>query len=255
MINRIIREDPSKSDMHNRQAITPRLLWESMKDYDLYPLYILGLCFQTPMVTPKMYFTLSLKRFGFGTFKTNLLVVPSQVMHIIFMLSLTYLAELRSELTFTAMIGELWALPFLIFMYTFDMNAINKWIAWLVMTLLISWPDAHPIQVSWNSRNSNSVRLRTVSASLYNMGVQTSNIIAANIYREDDKPRYRRGNRVLVILCVSNIALYTLTKVYYVMKNKRRESIWGRMTGEEREEYVAGTSDKGNRRLDFRFAH
>jgi hypothetical protein len=34
--------------MHNRQALTPKLLWKSACDYDLWPMYLLGLTFMLP---------------------------------------------------------------------------------------------------------------------------------------------------------------------------------------------------------------
>ena len=239
MINRVIREDPTKSYMHNREPITPKLLWKSMCDYDLWPLYILGLMFQIPMGPPNQYLTLTLRGLGFDTFHTNLLVVPSVVFHMFTMMALTYVAEIWKELTFTAAIPQIWALPFLIFIYVKDITSINKWTSYAIMTCLLSYPSgrftpsspnqyltatAHPIQVAWNSRNSNSVRSRTVSAALYNMFVQTSGIIISNIYRKDDAPRYKRGNRVLLSICIANLVIYTFVKVYYVQRNKQRET-------------------------------
>lgn len=141
MVNRIIREDPSKSSMHNRQPLTLGLLWKSVQDYDLWPIYILGLTFQTPMSTPANYLTLSLKGLGFGTYNTNLLVIPSKIFHVINMLCLTYAAEIFGELTFIAMIGQIWALPAIVLINVIDINKVNKWIAWGVMTVLLSYPS------------------------------------------------------------------------------------------------------------------
>ncbi|KAK0103873.1 hypothetical protein ONS96_004982 [Cadophora gregata f. sp. sojae] len=255
IINRVIREDPTKSGMHNREPITPKLLWKSIKDYDLWPLYILGLMFQIPETTPTQYLTQTLKGLGFDTFKTNLLVIPSTVAHMITMMALTYIAEIWGELTFTSMIGQIWAFPFLVYIYMVDITKIHKWTAFGIMTLLLSYPSAHPIQVAWNSRNSNAVRSRTVSAALYNMFVQASGIIASNVYRKDDAPRYKRGNRVLLSICIVNMGLYTFTKFYYLKRNAYREKKWRAMTEDERIHYLATTTDEGNKRLDFRFAH
>ena len=36
MVNRFIREGPTKSSMHKRQPIAPRLLWKSLKEFDLW---------------------------------------------------------------------------------------------------------------------------------------------------------------------------------------------------------------------------
>ena len=46
MVNRILREDPSKGFMHNREPLSISLLWQSITDFDLWPIYILGPTFQ-----------------------------------------------------------------------------------------------------------------------------------------------------------------------------------------------------------------
>lgn len=40
LVNRILRDDPSKGDMHNRQGVNLSRLWKAIKDYDLWPLYL-----------------------------------------------------------------------------------------------------------------------------------------------------------------------------------------------------------------------
>jgi hypothetical protein len=87
------------------------------------------------------------------------------------------------------------------------------------------------------------------------MCCQISSIIGSNVYRADDAPYYKRGNRVLIGVTALNLVLYSLAKGYYVWKNARRERIWGGMSAEERAEYLKTTKDQGNKRLDFRFAH
>lgn len=80
MVNRILRDDPSKGDMHNRQAVDFKLLWKSLCDYDLWPMYAIGLTFLIPAGPPDSYLTLTLRTLGFGTFDSNLLSIPTQVL-------------------------------------------------------------------------------------------------------------------------------------------------------------------------------
>jgi hypothetical protein len=140
-INRVIRDDPSKGDMHNRQPITPKLLWQSITDYDLWPLYAIGLVWQIPVTPPNQYLTLTLRGLGFDTFRTNLLIIPSVTIHIFTMMALTYVAEIWKELTFTSMLGQIWALPFVVYLYVNDITKIDKWVAWGVLTVLLSYPS------------------------------------------------------------------------------------------------------------------
>ncbi len=185
MVNRVIRDDPSKSSMHNRQPVTLKLLWESLKDYDIWsvpktncswsacasgtniqdyrPLYLLGMLYAVPWTPVNKYLTLSLTGLGFSTFQTNLLTIPATALSsklpainildavlirevVITMLILTYVAEITRSITFVAMFGQFWVLPFLIWLEVGYTAASNKWVVYAVMILLLGYPNR---KLSW----------------------------------------------------------------------------------------------------------
>lgn len=255
VVNRILRDDPTKGDMHNRQPITLKLLWYSLKDYDLWPLYAIGLLAYIPLSTPSAYLTLTLRQLGFSPFDTNLLTIPNSVIHVIFMLILTKLTEKINERSLLGTLQPLWLIIFLGILRWWSGALVNVWGTYAVLTLLLSAPYIHAILVGWCSRNSNTVRSRTVSAALYNMFVQAGSIIASNIYRKDDAPLYHRGNTQLFGIAWGTFGVLLLTKAYYMWRNWSRDKTWNAMTEEEKSHYRFHTTDKGNKRLDFRFAH
>ncbi|KAK6458391.1 putative allantoate permease [Scheffersomyces xylosifermentans] len=256
VVNRVLRDDPSKGDMHNRQALSPKKILKSLGDYDLYPLYAIGLIAYAPTATVGAYQTLNLRQLGFSTFDTNLLTIPSNVLHIILLLLITWASERVNQRALLCLVVPLYSVPLLGVIAFWKGSMTNVWGTWAATTILLGVPYIHAILVAWVSRNSYSIRTRSVASAVYNMSVQLGSIYAKNIYRVDDKPLYRRGNRQLFILAIALFPLLLLVKAYYIFRNKQKDKIWNAMTQEEKEDYMRNaTDDDGNRRLDFRFAH
>jgi hypothetical protein len=67
VVNRVLRDDPTKGSMMNRQPITFLRLWRGITDYDLWPLYAIGLVAYIPQSPPNTYITLTLRSLGFST--------------------------------------------------------------------------------------------------------------------------------------------------------------------------------------------
>ncbi|KAJ5657047.1 major facilitator superfamily domain-containing protein [Penicillium longicatenatum] len=252
IVNRVLRDDPSKGDMHNRQALSLGMLWQSLKDFDLWPIYVLGILFEIPTSPPKTYLTLSLTGIGFTTFQTTLLSIPVTVFAAINLLLVTEISERVNQISLVGLFAQLWSLPLLIVLYT-SAGTLSNWGLYGVTFVLLGWPNPQAAQVGWCSRLSNSVRTRAVSAALFNIMIQLSGIASSNIYRTDDKPLYRRGNRQLIAINVAAIIAYALSKVYYVSRNRWKKTQWEKMNQEERATYLETTTDQGNKRLDFYF--
>ncbi|EMG47304.1 hypothetical protein SBY92_002774 [Candida maltosa Xu316] len=255
VVNRVLRDDPTKGSMHNRQGITPKALWKSIIDYNLWPIYAIGLIAYVGYFTFTAYFTLMNKQLGFSTFDTNLLTIPSTVIYVIFLLAITWFSEKMQERAFVCLIAPFYCIPLLGIIRWWPGSGTKPWPSWVLNTLYLGQPYIHAICVSWVSRNSNGVRNRSISAAVYNIFVQLDAIIASNLYRKDDLPFYHRGNMQLFAMTIALIPILLLTKGYYVYMNKKRDEVWNAMTEEEKDDYRNNTTDEGTKRLDFRFAH
>ncbi|KAF7588748.1 hypothetical protein BBP40_005244 [Aspergillus hancockii] len=254
MVNRVLRDDPGKGGMHNRQGLTLKLLWASLTDYDLWPLYAISFTLLIPTNPISAYLTLNLKTLGFDTFQTNLLTIPAYVLFLIQLVFWSWVSERINNRMVIVLFYSFWVLPLLLALELLPSTA-SPWSWYAVTVLLIGFPYIHSINVSLTSRNAGSVRTRTVGSALYNMICQASSVIASNIYREDDRPYYRRGNKVLLAIVAWNVVMTVFIKCYYIWRNNSRDRKWNAMSEEEKDQYLRATSDEGNKRLDFRFAH
>jgi len=153
--------------MHNRQALTPRMIWKSFCDYDLWPLYFIGitsvdflcrsssrsppdapsriLSFGLAAVPIKTYLQLSFRSLGFSTLMANLLTVPSTVISLFTLILVTVLSEAVNNRSFVCMAENIWLFP--CFVALVALPTITPWQYFAVATIALSFPYVHAIQV------------------------------------------------------------------------------------------------------------
>ena len=145
MVNRIIRDDPSKGDMHNRQGLSLSLFWEAIKDYDMWPIYLMGLSWSLPQIPSNSYITLIIGSLGFNTFQTNLLTVPGYVLFIIQLLFWTWVSEKVNNRFGIVLVCQLYMLPILIALEVLPPSATYTWARYVLNAMLVGFPYIHAI--------------------------------------------------------------------------------------------------------------
>ena len=252
--NRLVRDDPSKSDMHNRQAVSVKQFFQALSDYDIWPLLLVSLTFFIPYYPVSNYLNIILRRMGYSTNETIFLNIPIEFIYMVTMIGISILSEIVDERAFICIIPQIWMLVPIAVEYA-NAKWILSWGKYAIMFVLLVAPNVQGVLVSWISRVSYSVRTRTVASPMSNIGMQLANIVGQNVYRADDAPLYFRGNRALIGICCLNVVLFLLCKFYYVARNKYKKGKWDAMSDSEKEQYLSKHGDDGNKRLDYLFEH
>jgi nitrate/nitrite transporter NarK len=76
---------------------------------------------------------------GFTTTQANLLTIPSTVCGLLMLLFTAYLSEIINSRVAATIILQLWALPLLITLYTFN-KFTSQWVYFAVVTLITGFP-------------------------------------------------------------------------------------------------------------------
>jgi hypothetical protein len=129
--------------MHNRQGLTPKLLWEAVTDYDLWPVYILGLTWSIQQQV-NSYLTLNLKSLGFDTFQTNLLTVPGYVLFLLQLIFWTWVSEKINNRFLIVLMCQFYMLPLVIALELLP-NTASPWAWYAPSALLVGYPYIHAI--------------------------------------------------------------------------------------------------------------
>lgn len=135
----VIRDDPQKGGMYNRQGLSVKQIWECSKDYDMWPLYILGLLFGLPKYPVNQYLTISFRGLGFNVIETNLLSIPNIIGSCIMMLLITALSEAVNNRSFVSMAEDAWLLPCFAALIALP-DPIGSWVYFAIATVLLSFP-------------------------------------------------------------------------------------------------------------------
>ncbi|KAJ1038227.1 hypothetical protein NDA10_003323 [Ustilago hordei] len=257
LVNRVLRDDPTKGDMNNREGVSLKGLWAAIREKDLWPVYMLGLVVFQSYNPPQMYLSLILKQLKFSTLQSNLLAIPSQFFFTLNTVPYAWLSARLNERGILASLSNVWTLAFLIPLYLLKHSMEDKynWIRYGLITALTSVPYCHAFLIGWVSQNSQSVRNRAVSLCLYNMSVQVGSVLATRIYTAGEKPYYAKGNLALISLACLSIVLCWLAKLYYIGRNKQKKQAWDALSSDEQLQYKLNTKDEGSKRLDVLFVH
>ncbi|ORY00048.1 MFS general substrate transporter [Basidiobolus meristosporus CBS 931.73] len=253
LVTRLIRDDPSKANGQRKGANLGDLT-SALKDSRVWGHVLIGFFGLMAPAPVTSYMPLMIKGFGFNTVTSNLLTVPAHLLKLLFMLALTRNSDRVKDRAWHGVFGMTWFLLGVLLL-EFLPDSVGKWPLYAVVIFTVGWPYWHPINAAWLTENVAPMGKRSIALAMYIMSVNINGLISSQIYRDDDKPRFHRGNWINIGIASFSILLFLAQRHHYVYLDRKRDRIWNSMTEEERKHYALTTHHVGNDRLDFRFSY
>ncbi|THX13816.1 putative MFS transporter [Aureobasidium pullulans] len=253
VINRLLRDDVSKGKTSTKEKTSLRDIWNTLKDPALIGFWFLALIIYMGKSPVSQYLVLNLRQLGFTRFESTVLTIPSDFLRTVTVLALTWSSGHFKEKVFHCIIPGCIEIPLFAALLILPPHGYS-WVRFTIITLIISSPSSHPIMASWISVNSFDPKKRGITIALFGTFHEIGSIAAAQIYRDDDKPYYYTGNKVLISICAVSIVGLLIHREVLKHINRKKKRAWESLSEVEQREYSRNQEHSiGNKSLTFRF--
>ncbi|TIA07710.1 putative MFS transporter [Aureobasidium pullulans] len=255
VINRLLRDDVSKGKTSTKEKTSLRDIWNTLKDPALMGFWFLALIIYMGKSPVSQYLVLNLRQLGFTRFESTVLTIPSDFLRTVTVLALTWSSGHFKEKVFHCIIPGCVEIPLFAALLILPPHGYS-WVRFAIITLIIGSPSSHPIMASWISVNSFDPKKRGITIALFGTFHEIGSIAAAQIYRDDDKPYYYTGNKVLISICAVSIVGLLIHREVLKHINRKKQRAWESLSEVEQREYSKLQEHSiGNKSLAFRFCY
>ncbi|THV97644.1 putative MFS transporter [Aureobasidium pullulans] len=255
VINRLLRDDVSKGKTSTKEKTSLRDIWNTLKDPALIGFWFLALIIYMGKSPVSQYLVLNLRQLGFTRFESTVLTIPSDFLRTVTVLALTWSSGHFKEKVFHCIIPGCIEIPLFAALLILPPHGYS-WVRFAIITLIIGSPSSHPIMASWISVNSFDPKKRGITIALFGTFHEIGSIAAAQIYRDDDKPYYYTGNKVLISICAVSIVGLLIHREVLKHINRKKQRAWESLSEVEQREYSKNQEHSiGNKSLTFRFCY
>ncbi|PQE08513.1 nicotinamide mononucleotide permease protein [Rutstroemia sp. NJR-2017a BBW] len=232
LLGRIVRDNPYNTDPRDAHLSQFQIVVSVLTDWKVWmhcSMALLGLQYSAPLGT---YSPSIIKSFGYGTFNSNLLVMPNSALLIITTFTLSWWSDRANSRSIPIIFAALWLLTGLIVLDTLPHNHSN-WTFYAFLVFTGGSPSWHPLNVAWLQANQPTPRRRAIAVALYMAMTNLSAVPASHIFQARDKPYYHDGFKILFIMAAMAIALMVAMRGAYMWLNGRIERGKGTLEGGE----------------------
>ncbi|KAF4422239.1 hypothetical protein F53441_14296 [Fusarium austroafricanum] len=205
---RVLLDDPMKGK--KKRKIGLGAFKKAFSNWRLWVHVIITLSNNGPQRAFDTYSPSIVKSFGFKGLTSNALASVGLFLQIPVSWSFSYVSDRYNKRPETVMAGLSMHLLGYVFNRIFTELSIRGVSYFGVVWTQTFGTFSHPLNIAWMSLACDNSEERALAMAMVIMGANIAGIYGAQIFRSDDKPRYRRGFTINIVVLAVGLALAVL---------------------------------------------